>query len=189
MVAGSQRPGGAASNVDYRLRRCAGFRVDSPGRPVWPGRGGAVRIALRSTRHDRRPHRAFRAASAPRFAPGRSQGSSRRRADRPTPRAPTTDRGAPCRICAAALKAWQTGFMRLDAHREVATVINRLRHLIGPRLRRGGEREMTPDVEASAEPSAEEPPAEEQAGEAEPEGPAAEEPSAEEASAEEEPTV
>jgi hypothetical protein len=92
-----------------------------------------------------------------------------------------------------------TGLKRLDAHREVEAVINRLRQLIGPRLKRGGGREMTPEEEVSAEPSAEEPSAEERAGE-EPatsealaeeatEAASAEEPAAEEARAEEEPTV
>jgi hypothetical protein len=83
--------------------------------------------------------------------------------------------------------------------REVEAVINRLRQLIGPRLKRGGGREMTPEEEVSAEPSAEEPSAEEQAAE-EPatsealaeeatEAAPAEEPAAEEAPAEEEPTA
>jgi hypothetical protein len=96
------------------------------------------------------------------------------------------------------------GSKRLDAQRKVKAVIKRLMHLIGRRSRRGGEREMTPDAEASAEPYAEEPPAEEQA-EDEPaaeeasaekvaevapaEEPQAEEPSVEESPAEEEPTT
>jgi hypothetical protein len=77
------------------------------------------------------------------------------------------------------------GAKRIATQREVKAVIKRLTRLIGLRLGRGGEREMTttttttttaPDVEASAEPRAEKPPAEEQAEER-----AAEEAPAEEA--------
>jgi hypothetical protein len=53
----------------------------------------------------------------------------------------------------------------IEAQREVEAVIERLKRLIGLRRREGGEREVTPDVEESPEPSAEEPSAEEQAGE------------------------
>jgi hypothetical protein len=68
------------------------------------------------------------------------------------------------------------GGERIETLREVRAVIRQLTHRIGRRLRRGGEREMTPDVEASAEPSAEEASAEQLAGE---------EPAAAEAPAEE----
>jgi Beta-lactamase enzyme family len=57
------------------------------------------------------------------------------------------------------------GAERIEAQKEVESVIRRLTHRVGLRLGRGGEREMTPDVEASAESSAEQPSAEEQAGE------------------------
>jgi hypothetical protein len=91
----------------------------------------------------------------------------------------------------------------IEAQREVEAVIERLKHLIGLRRRKGGQREVTPDVEEPAEPSAEEPSAEEQAGEeaaAEEapveeaaeglpaEGPTAGEPTAEEPPAEEQTT-
>jgi hypothetical protein len=75
--------------------------------------------------------------------------------------------------------------------KEVTALIDRLRHLVDPIRRRGGERGMTPEGEASGEPSAEEQPAEEQAGEepAAEEAPTEEEPAAEEPPAEEEPTA
>jgi hypothetical protein len=49
--------------------------------------------------------------------------------------------------------------------REVEAVFTRLTRRVGLRLGRGGEEKVTPDVEESAEPSAEEPSAEGQAGE------------------------
>jgi hypothetical protein len=97
------------------------------------------------------------------------------------------------------------GAKRLEARREVRAVSKRLTRLIGPRFGRGGEREMTSDVEESGEPSAEEPaaeetaaqepvaeeaPAEGAAAEATPaEEPAAEQPPVEEQTAEEQPTT
>jgi hypothetical protein len=72
------------------------------------------------------------------------------------------------------------GAMHIKARKEVEAVIERLMRRIGLRFGKGGEREMTPDVEASAEPSAEEPSTEESSAEERPE----EEPAAEEAPAE-----
>jgi hypothetical protein len=63
------------------------------------------------------------------------------------------------------VEADAAGTKCIEAQREVEAVIERLRHRIGFRRGRGGEREMTPDVEASTEPSAEEPPAEEPSAE------------------------
>jgi hypothetical protein len=60
----------------------------------------------------------------------------------------------------------RAGATRIEARKEVEAVIERLTRRIGLRFRRGGQREMTPDVEASAEPSAEEPSAEEPSTEA-----------------------
>ncbi len=48
MAAGSQVPGGAASNFDHWLRRCEGFRVDSP-----QGRVGVVEEVRYASRFDR----------------------------------------------------------------------------------------------------------------------------------------
>jgi hypothetical protein len=48
MVAGPQRPRGAASNFDYWLRRCEGFRVDAP-----QGRVGFVEEVRYASRCDR----------------------------------------------------------------------------------------------------------------------------------------
>jgi hypothetical protein len=50
MATSSQRPRGAASNVDCWLRRCEGFRVDSPQGPV--GFVEEVRHASRLDRPD-----------------------------------------------------------------------------------------------------------------------------------------
>jgi hypothetical protein len=78
---------------------------------------------------------------------------------------------------------------RIEAQREVEVVIERLKRLIGLRRRKGGEREMTSDIEESAEPSAEESSAEERTGEeaaaAEPAEEAAEAAPAEESAVEE----
>jgi hypothetical protein len=63
------------------------------------------------------------------------------------------------------VEAVAAGTKCIEAQREVEAVIERLRHRIGLRRGRGAEREMTPDVEASAEPSAEEPSAEEPSAE------------------------
>ena len=48
MAAGPQRPSGAAANRDYWLRRCEGFRVDSP-----QGRVGFVEEVRYASRFDR----------------------------------------------------------------------------------------------------------------------------------------
>jgi len=48
MTAGPQRPRDAASDFDYRLRRCEGFRVDSP-----QGRVGFVEEVRYASRCDR----------------------------------------------------------------------------------------------------------------------------------------
>jgi hypothetical protein len=48
MAAGPQRPRDAASSFDYRLRRCEGFRVDSP-----QGRVGFVEEVRYASRCDR----------------------------------------------------------------------------------------------------------------------------------------
>jgi hypothetical protein len=74
------------------------------------------------------------------------------------------------------------GAMRIEARKEVEAVFERLMRRIGLRSARGGEQEMTPDVEASAEPSAEEPSPEESSAKEQPEEPAAEEAPAEAAS-------
>ena len=50
MAAGPQRPSGAATNFDYWLGRCQGFRVDSPHRRV--GVVEEVRYASRCDRRD-----------------------------------------------------------------------------------------------------------------------------------------
>jgi hypothetical protein len=168
MAAGSQRPGGAASNFDHRLRRCRGFRVDSPHGRV--GFVDEVRYASRFDRPDGSP--------------------------RPTATERLQGRHEPAQGGA--------GAKRPQANREVRAVIERLTRLIGLRFGRGGEQEMTSDVEASGEPPAEpaaeekaaeepvaeEAPAEEPAAEAMPaEEPAAEQPPAEEQAAEEQPTA
>jgi hypothetical protein len=183
MVAGSQRPGDAASRAYWR-RRCEGFRVDSPN-----GRVGVVEEVGYVSRSDRPDLIAVRAGLFARLLLVVPVGevaeivpSEERIFLRHPPRQTATER---LRELRRRVEGLASGFKQLDAHREVKAVIDRLRHLIGPRPRKGGEREMTPEAEASAEPSAEEPPAEEQAGKE----PAAEEPAAEETPAEEEPTV
>jgi DNA-directed RNA polymerase specialized sigma24 family protein len=76
---------------------------------------------------------------------------------------------------------------RIETEREVRAVIRRLTDRLSLRRRRGGEREMTPDVEASAEPSAEEQAGEEPAAAEAPAEETAEAVSAEERAAEEPP--
>jgi hypothetical protein len=119
-------------------------------------------------------HRSPRPAATERLQdlPGRVEPAGRRRASR---RPKSRSRGP------SASKPQQ----------EVEAVSTRLTRLIGLRRRKGGEEEVTPDVEESAEPSAEEPSAEKQAGDepAAGEAPAEEAvaATAEEASAEEPP--
>jgi hypothetical protein len=197
MAAGPQRLSGAASNGDYWLRRCEGFRVDSP-----DGRVGFVEEVRYASRLDRPDviavrvgllarlllivpvgeiaeilpreerivlHRSPRPTATERLQPGRegSQPGGRRKA-------------ANREVEGAA-----AGAKRFDVQKEVEAVIERLRRRIAFRLGKGGEREMTPDVEASAEPSAEEPSTEEpSAAEQAEEEPAAEEEAAVEAAGE-----
>jgi hypothetical protein len=192
MAAGPQRASGAASKVDYWLRRCEGFRVDSP-----DGRVGFVEEVRYASRLDRPDVIAIRAGLLVRLLlivpvgeiaeifPG-DERIVLHRSPRPTAtkRLRTDLRGhvLPGRRRSAAsgeVAGVRAGATRIEARKEVEAVIERLTRRIGLRFRRGGEREMTPDVEASAEPSAEEPSAEE---------PSTEAPSAEERP-EEEPAV
>jgi hypothetical protein len=202
MAAGSHRPGDAASNVDDWLRRCEGFRVDSP-----HGRVGFVEHVRYASRFDRPDVIAVRAGLLGRrllILPVGEIAEILPREERVvlqhSPRPTATDRLQDGREPAYG----GAGAKDLEARREVKAVIKRLTRLIGLRFGRGGEREMTSDVEASGEPSAEEPAAEEkaaeepvaeeapaeQAAEAEAaEEPAAEEPPVEEQAAEEQPTA
>jgi hypothetical protein len=197
MVAGSQRPGGAASNFDHRLRRCRGFRVDSP-----HGRVGFVGEVRYASRFDRPDVSAVRAdllivpiGGIAEILP-REERIVLQHSPRPTATERLQGRHEPAHGGA--------GAKRPQANREVRAVIKRLTRLIGLRFGRGGEQEMTSDVEASGEPPAdpaaeekapeqsvaEEPPAEGPAAEAMPaEEPAAEQPPAEEQAAEEQPTA
>jgi hypothetical protein len=68
MVAGPQRPNGAASNVDYWLRRCEGFHVDSP-----DGRVGFVEEVRYASRLDRPDVIAGGGGDRAANAPNRSQ--------------------------------------------------------------------------------------------------------------------
>jgi hypothetical protein len=196
MAAGSRVPAGAA-NFDSWLRRCEGFRVDSP-----QGRVGFVEEVRYGSRLDRPDVLAVRAGRIGRLLlivpvaeiaeiSLREERIVLHRSPRPTATERPKDVGRHARpggrrmAANRAVKGIAAGVKRIEAaQREVKAVIKRLTRLIGLRLGRGGEREMmtttttttTPDVEASAEPPAEEPPAEEQA---------AEEPAAEEGPAEE----
>jgi hypothetical protein len=184
MFAGSQRPGSADSKTDYWLRRCEGFRVDSP-----DGRVGVVEEVRYVSRSDRPDVIVVRAGLFGRLrllVPVGEIAKIVPDEERVALRRPPRRRRA---------EGVAAGFERLGAHREVKAVIDRLKHSIDARLRKGGEREKTPEEEASAQPSAEEPPAEEQAEEepaseeAPAEGATEAAPAAEEAPAEEEPTV
>jgi hypothetical protein len=207
MAAGSQRPRGAASNFDYWLRRCEAFRVDSP-----QGRVGFVEEVRYASRYDRPDVIAVRVGLLGRLLlilPVGEVAEILPREERiilhRSPRPTATERlqdwrervqpGASRGGANSEVEAVAAGTKCIEAQREVEAVIERLRHRIGLRRGRGAEREMTPDVEASTEPSAEKPSAEEQAGEkpAAEETPAetaaeavlAEEPAAEEPSVEE----
>jgi hypothetical protein len=216
MATSFQRPRGAASNVDYWLRRCEGFRVDSPQGPV-----GFVEEVRYASRLDRPDVIAVRAGFLGRLLVivpvgeiaeilPRHELVVLHRSPRPNARERSRKRLEPVQplgqsgAANSEVEGVGAGGERIETLREVRAVIRRLTHRIGRRLRRGGEREMTPDVEASAEPSAEEASAEQQAGE-EPaaaeapaeetaeavpaEEPAAGEPAAEEPPAEEQTTA
>jgi hypothetical protein len=215
MAAGSRVPGDAASNFDSWLRRCEGFRVDSP-----HGRVGFVEEVRYASRLDRPDVIAVRAGRFGRLlliVPVGEIAEILPREERiilhRSPRPTATERpkelrehaqpGARRIAANSEFEGLPAGATRIAAApREVKAVIKRLTHLIGLRVGRGGEREMTPDIEPSAESPAEEPPAEEQAGEeaaaeeapaeeaaeaAPTEEPAAEEPPAEEPPPEEPP--
>jgi hypothetical protein len=186
MFAGSERPGGAASELDYWLRRCEGFRVDSPG-----GRFGVVEEVRYVSRSDRPDMIAVRTGLFGRrllLVPVREIAeiipSDERLVLRRPPRRSGTERLGDLRWGVEVLAA---GSKRLAVHKEVNAVFHRLRHLIGRIPWRGGEREMTPEAEPPAEPTAEEQPGEEAAAEEAPAEEAAEEAPAEEAPAEETP--
>jgi hypothetical protein len=186
MACGRPRPSGAARDVDYWLRRCDGFRVDSP-----EGRVGVVTEVRYASRCDRPDVIAVRAGLLGRrlllvpvaevawILPGRDQVVLHRS---PRPRAterphdlrgrvqPRGRRGASRRPKASELEPSAS-----KAQQEVDAVIKWLTRRVGLRVGRGGEEKVTSDVEGSAEPSAEEPSAE---------GQVEEEPVAEEAPAE-----
>jgi hypothetical protein len=191
MTAGPQRPKGAASNFDYWLRRCEGFRVDSP-----DGRVGFVEEVRYASRLDRPDVIAVRVGLLARLLlivpvgeiAEISPGDERivlHRSPRPTATERLRDRRervqpAGRRAASSEVTGVGAGATRIEARKEVEAVIERLTRRIGLRFGKGGEREMTPDVEASAEPSAEEPSTEEPSTEEQLE----EEPAAEEAPAE-----
>jgi hypothetical protein len=170
MARGRPRPSGAARDVDYWLRRCDGFRVDSP-----EGRVGVVREVRYASRCDRPDVIAVRAGLGRRLLivpvgdvawilPGQKQVVLHRS---PRPRAterphdlrgrvqPRGRRGASRRPKASELEPSAS-----KAQQEVDAVIKWLTRRVGLRLGRGGEEKVTSDVEGSAEPSAEEPSAE-----------------------------
>jgi hypothetical protein len=197
MAAGPQRPSGAATNFDYWLGRCQGFRVDSQHRRV-----GVVEEVRYTSRCDRpdviavRPRRLrgllfiVPVEEVAKIFPGRElvvlrrsprptatgrrpdlRGRFQHRGQREVSRGPNASDPEPCTS---------------KAHQEVETVITRLTRRVGLRFGRGGEKKVTPEFEESAGPSAEEPSAEGQAKEER----AADEPPAEgaaEAAAAEEP--
>jgi hypothetical protein len=200
MVAGPQRPNGAASKFDYWLRRCEGFRVDSP-----DGRVGFVEEVRYASRVDRPDVIAVRVGLLARLLlivpvgevaeiiPGDAR-IVLHRSPRPTATERLQDRrervllGGRRRAPSSEVAGVGAGATRIEARKEVEAMIGRLTRRIGLRFGRGGEREMTPDAEASAEPSAEEPSTEESADEQPVEEPAAGEAPAEaaaEAAAEE----
>jgi hypothetical protein len=192
MVAGPQRPNGAASEFDYWLRRCEGFRVDSP-----DGRVGFVEEVRYASRVDRPDVIAVRVGLLARLLllvpvgevaeiiPG-DERIVLHRSPRPTATERPQDRregvlpGGRRRAPSSEVAGVGAGATRIEARKEVEAMIERLLRRIGLRFGRGGEREMTPDVEASAEPSAEEPSTEESSAEEQP----VEEPAAGEAPAE-----
>jgi hypothetical protein len=187
MAAGPQLPEGVAYGFDYWLRRCEGFRVDSP-----QGRVGFVEEVRYASRLDRPDLIAVRAGLLGRLLLIVPVGeiaeilaSEERIVLHRSPRPTATERvqdllgqvqaGTGRGFANSEVECVGAGFERIEAEKEVESVIRRLAHRVGLRLGRGGERKMTPDVEASAESSAEQPSAEEQAGEqAAAEAPAAE---------------
>jgi hypothetical protein len=186
MAAGPQRPRDAASNFDYWLRRCEGFRVDAP-----QGRVGFVEEVRYASRYDRPDVIAVRVGLLGRLLVivpvgevaeilPREERIILHRSPRPTATERLQDwreRVQPGPLRGGAnteVEAVAAGTKCIEAQREVGAVIERLRHRIGLGRGRGAEREMTPDVEASTEPSAEEPPAEEPSAEEQAEKPAAE---------------
>jgi hypothetical protein len=211
MVAGPQRPGDAASKFDYWLRRCEGFRVDAP-----QGRVGFVEEVRYASSCDRPDVIAVRAGLLGRLLlivpvgdvaeilPGEER-VVLQRSLRPTATERAQDlrervqAGGRREAAGREGEGVGAGAKRIGARQEVETVIERMRRLISLGRRKGGERKMTPDIEESAEPSAEEASTEEQAGEesAAEEAPAegaeeaapAEEPAAEEPPAEEQTTT
>jgi hypothetical protein len=189
MACGPPRPSGAASDVDYWLRRCQGFRVDSP-----DGRVGVVEEVLYASRCDRPDVIAVRAGLLGRLLrivpvaevawilPGREQ-VVLHRSPRPTAtehveNRPEQPRAGGAREASRSSSEPDPNASR--AQREVEAVITRLKGRVARRIGRGGEEEVTPDVEESAEPSAEEPSAQEPSAQE----PSAHEPSGEEPSAE-----
>jgi hypothetical protein len=214
MTAGPQRPSGAASDIDYWLRRCEGFRVDSP-----DGRVGFVEEVRYASRCDRPDVIGVRAGLLGRLlliVPigevaeilPREELVVLRRSPRPAAmeRAhdlPNKVRPARGRRASKRPRDRSREPSESKPRQEVEAVSTRLTRLIGLRRRKGGEEEVTPDVEESAEPSAEEPSAEKQARDepaaeeapaeeavaATPEEAAAEEPPAEEPPAEEQTTA
>jgi hypothetical protein len=187
MACGRPRPSGAATDVDYWLRRCQGFRVDSP-----EGRVGFVEEVRYASRCDRPDVIAVRAGLLGRLLlvvpvgevawilPEKEQVVLHR-----SPRPTATERldDLPGQLQPgggrrAGGSSSEPGPSALKAQREVEAVFTRLTRGVARRIGRGGEEEVTPDVEESAEPSAEEPSAEE---------PAAEEQAGEETAAEEAP--
>jgi hypothetical protein len=188
MTGGPHLPRGGVSDLDYWLRRCEGFRVDSP-----QGRVGFVEEVRYATRCDRPDVIAVRAGLLGRLLLilpvgevaeilPREELVVLHRSPRPSATEPSHNRrrhiqpGGPGGAPTAEVESVGAGTKRIEVQPEVVAVINRLKRRISLRSRRGGEEEMRPDVEESAEPSAEEPPAEERAGD---------EPAAEEAPSEE----
>jgi hypothetical protein len=209
MARGRPRPSGAATDVDYWLRRCNGFRVDTP-----EGRVGVVEEVRYASRCDRPDVIAVRAglfgrllliipvAEVAWILPERKQlvlhGSARSTATgRPQDlrgRVQPRGRDGASRRPKAAERAPSAS----KAQREVEAVIKRLTRRVGLRLGRGSKEKVTPEFEDLAEQSAEEPSAEGQAedergaeevrAEAAAEAAAAEEPAPEKAAAEESPS-
>jgi hypothetical protein len=192
MAAGPQRPRDAASDFDYWLRRCEGFRVDSP-----QGRVGFVEEVRYASRCDRPDLIAVRVGLLGRLLLIVPVGeveeilpSEERIVLHRSPRPTATERarglrrlvevGGAGRAVNSEVHGVAAGATRA-VQREAKAVIKRVTRRIGLRLGRGGEGEMTSDVEPSVEPSAEGAPAEEQATEV----PAAEEAPAEAVRAEE----
>jgi hypothetical protein len=179
MAAGPQRPSGAATNFDYWLGRCQGFRVDSPHRRV--GVVEEVRYASRCDRRDviavrpRRLHGLLFIVPVEEVAeifPGRELVVLH---PSPRPTAAGQLQGLPDRVQSGGRrrtrrpKTSKPKPRASKAQQEVEAVITRLLRRVDLRLRKGGEKEVTPDVEESAESSAEEPSAQEPAAEEQPE--------------------